>query len=256
MEPHMVSWNHELEQLLADEGEKALGSAWIHNECETYYAKCNQLITIPCIILSTLSGSASVGSQSLFNNVGLASVVIGCISLSVGVLQTLGSFWGFAKLQEAHRNADIQWSKLHRFIAVEMTLPRQERMQARDMLKICRDSIERLSENCPLVPGSVLRAFTKKFGKIYPDVAIPDMANGLRKITINSPPIGLTPRGHELVYSDTWVGDIHHTKVPPLSVHPPVPQPVPPPVPPPVPAVKHLVPIVATLKPSNESVPI
>jgi len=134
----------------------------------------------------------------------------------VGVLQTLGSFWGFAKLQEAHRNADIQWSKLHRFIAVEMTLPRQERMQARDMLKICRDSIERLSENCPLVPDSILRAFNVKFGKVYPDVAIPDMANGLKKININSPAVGLTPnvdnRGSKMklnshLYGDAWVGD-------------------------------------------------
>ena len=213
----MISWNHELEQLLADEGEKALGSAWIHNACESYYAKCHQMITIPCIVLSTLSGSASVGSQSLFtDSPGLASLIIGCVTLSVGVLQTLGSFWGFAKLQESHRNADIQWSKLHRFIAVEMTLPRQERMQARDMLKICRDSIERLSENCPLVPDSILAAFTNKFGKVYPHVAVPDMANGLKKITINSPAVGLTPKldshGSKMklnkpLYGDAWVGD-------------------------------------------------
>lgn len=233
-EPHIVSWNHELEQLLAGEGEKALGSSWIHNKCESYYSRCHQLITIPCIVLSTLSGSASVGSQSLFNNVGLASLIIGCISLSVGVLQTLGSFWGFAKLQEAHRNADVQWSKLHRFIAVEMTLPRQERMQARDMLKICRDSIERLSENCPLVPDSIIRAFTRKFGKVYPDVAVPDVANGLKRITINSPPIGLTPRQNleglsimklnSIPYGDAWVGD-KATVPPPVAIPPPIPVP-------------------------------
>ena len=217
-ETHMVSWNHELEQLLAEEGEKALGSAWIHNECEAYYSKCNQAITIPCIVLSTLSGSASVGSQTLFSNLGLASLIIGCISISVGILQTLGSFWGFAKLQESHRNADVQWSKLHRFITVEMTLPRQERMTARDMLKICRDTIERLSENCPLIPDSIIRTFTWKFGKKYPDVAVPDIANGLKKIAINSPPIGLTPNGllsrGNFPYGDGWIGDARMSSAP------------------------------------------
>ena len=227
-ETHMVSWNQELEKLLAEEGEKALGSSWIHNECESYYSKCNQYITIPSIVLSTVAGSASVGSQTLFQNTTAASIGIGLISIFVGVLQTLGSFWGFAKLQESHRNADIQWSKLHRFIAVEMSLPRRERMQARDMLKVCRDSIERLSENCPLVPDSIIAAFIKKFGKKYEDVAIPDMANGLKKIVINHTMNPETPRTELLFkkepYTNGWATDsltksvkTIHTNKPPAA---------------------------------------
>ena len=212
---HMVSWNCELEKLLAEEGEKALGSAWIHNECETYYSKCNQYITIPSIVLSTLAGSVSVGSQTLFQNTTAASIGIGVISIFVGVLQTLGSFWGFAKLQEAHRNADVQWSKLHRFIAVEMTLPRQERMQARDMLKVCRDSIERLSENCPLIPDSIIKLFILKFGKKYSNVAIPDVANGLKKIIIHSPKI--EPLLKKSQYADGWATDTVPTSTLPIS---------------------------------------
>ena len=216
-ETHMVSWNQELEKLLAEEGEKALGSSWIHNECESYYSKCNQYVTIPSIVLSTIAGSASVGSQTLFQNSIMAPIGIGVLSIFVGVLQTLGSFWGFAKLQESHRNADIQWSKLHRFIAVEMALPRRERMQARDMLKVCRDSIERLSENCPLVPDSIIAAFIKKFGKKYENVAVPDMANGLKKIVINRAITAETSRTDLLFkkepYTNSWATETL-TKVP------------------------------------------
>jgi hypothetical protein len=188
-----ITWNPELEQLLAEEGEKALGSSWLHNQCEAYYAQRHQWITIPCVILSTLSGAGSIGSQTMFEDGKSASLSIGAVSIFVGILQTLASFWGFAKLQEAHRNADIQWSKLHRFIAVEMTLPRQERITAKDMLKICRETIERLSESSPLIPDAITHNFTKKFGKSYPTVAVPDVANGLKKITINSHQTGLTP---------------------------------------------------------------
>ena len=183
-----ITWNHELENLLAEEGEKALGSSWLHSQCEAYYSKRNQLITIPCVILSTLSGAGSIGSQTMFEDAKTSSLAIGALSIFVGILQTLGSFWEYAKLQEAHRNADIQWSKLHRFIAVEMTLPRQERITARDMLKICRESIERLCETSPLVPEDIIKRFQHKFHEKYPNVATPDIANGLKKIIINSPP--------------------------------------------------------------------
>jgi hypothetical protein len=193
-----ITWNHELERLLADEGEKALGLSWIHNQAETYYAKRNQWITIPCVVLSTLSGAGSIGSQTMFSDGKTASLAIGAVSIGVGILQTLGGFWSFAKLQEAHRQADIAWHKLHRFISVEMTLPRQERILAKDMLKICREQIERLSETAPIVPDSIVDDFNKRFSSKYADVAIPDIANGLKKVMINSPPAGLTPSAFSL----------------------------------------------------------
>ena len=190
---HVITWNHELEKLLAQEGEKALGSSWIHNQAENYYALRNQWVQIPCVVLSTLSGAGSIGSQTMFSDAKTASLIIGAVSLGVGILQTLGGFWSFAKLQEAHRQAELAWHKLHRFISVEMTLPRNERIAARDMLKICREHIERLSETSPLVPSSIVVNFNNRFNKLYPEVAIPDVANGLKKLIINSPPVGDTP---------------------------------------------------------------
>jgi hypothetical protein len=55
------------------------------------------------------------------------------------------------------------------------------------MLKICREQIERLSETSPQSPNHILEMFHNKMGKKYDDVAIPDVANGLKKIVINSP---------------------------------------------------------------------
>jgi len=191
---HDITWNRELERLLAEEGEKALGSSWIHNKCEAYYANRNQYIAIPCIILSTLSGAGSIGSQTMFSDAKASSIAIGGISIFVGILQTLGSFWGFAKLQESHRNADISWAKLHRFISVEMTLPRNERIQAKDMLKICRENIERLSEISPQAPPHIVEEFQKKMMvDKYEHIAVPDLANGLKRIIINSPENPSTP---------------------------------------------------------------
>jgi len=195
-----ITWNVALEKLLAEEGEKALGLAWLHNQCEAYYGARSNWISIPVIILSTLSGTASASSTTFFaDNMKMGSLGIGAISILCGILNTVNSYFAFAKRTEAHRIADIQFNKVYRFIAVEMTLPRIERIRARDMLKIVREQVERLAETSPAIPEFIVDKFKKNFRKDYKDVAQPDITNGLRRIRVNqtgvvSPPITKTPR--------------------------------------------------------------
>ena len=195
-----ITWNVALEKLLAEEGEKALGLAWLHNQCEQYYGTLSNWISIPVIVLSTLSGTASASSTTFFaDNMKMGSLGIGAISILCGVLNTVNSYFAYAKRTEAHRIADIQFNKVYRFIATEMTLPRLERIRARDMLKIVREQVERLAETSPPIPEFIVEKFKKNFRKDYKDIAQPDITNGLRRIRINqtgvaSPPILKTPR--------------------------------------------------------------
>ena len=195
-----ITWNVALEKLLAEEGEKALGLAWLHNQCEAYYGARSNWISIPVIILSTLSGTASASSTTFFaDNIKMGSLGIGAISILCGILNTVNSYFAFSKRTEAHRIADIQFNKVYRFIAVEMTLPRIERIRARDMLKIVREQVERLAETSPAIPEFLVDKFKKNFRKDYKDVAQPDITNGLRRIRVNqtgvvSPPMTKTPR--------------------------------------------------------------
>ena len=203
MENQEISWNNALEKLLAEEGEKALGLAWLHNQCEAYYGARTNWITIPVIVLSTLSGTASASSTTFFaGNMTMGSLGIGCISILCGVLNTVSSYFAYAKRTEAHRIADIQFNKVYRFIAVEMTLPRTERIRARDMLKIVREQVERLAETSPPIPEFVVEKFKHTFRKDYKDVAQPDITNGLRRIKVNmagviSPNASKTPMGFD-----------------------------------------------------------
>jgi hypothetical protein len=200
LENQEISWNNALEKLLAEEGEKALGLAWLHNQCEAHYGTRSNWISIPVIILSTLSGTASASSTTFFSdNIKMGSLGIGAVSILCGILNTINSYFAFAKRTEAHRIADIQFNKVYRFIAVEMTLPRVERIRARDMLKIVREQVERLAETSPPIPEFIVEKFKKNFRKDYRDVAQPDITNGLRRIRVNqtgvvSPQILKTPR--------------------------------------------------------------
>lgn len=191
-----ITYNSALEKLIAEEAERCSGLSWLHNKAEAYYSIRNTWIALPTIILSTIVGFLSGTSTSIFSNPMTASVGIGSVSLFTGVISTIGTFYGFAKRTEAHRIASIQYSKLGRFLSIELTLPKSERIAAKDVLKITKDSIERLLETSPAVPDSIIKEYKEVF-KDYTDVAHPDITNGLRKVFIYSrevaSPISETP---------------------------------------------------------------
>ena len=179
-----VSWNSQLERVISDEGERCLCFSWLHSKSEKKFTKLNTFMSIPVIIISTLAGSASIGSQALFGGSAYANVGIGVVSLSVGVLNTVASFFGWAKRSESHRISAITYRKIYRFILIELALPRTERMVARDMLKVVRDQCDRLQETSPQIPDTVIDAFKEKFGKSTPDVKKPEITNGLDPIHV------------------------------------------------------------------------
>lgn len=180
-----IRWSSQLETLIAQEGEKARGLAYIHNRCEQVYNNKNNYLTIPIIVLSTLAGTASVGSSTLFpDDTKVGSIIIGLISISVGVMNTINSFFSFAKKAEAHRIAYLQYSKLFSNISIELSLPREERQEPEQILKQLRETMERLAETTPSPLISIIEEFNKKFQDKYPDVAKPSETNGLQKIVI------------------------------------------------------------------------
>ena len=187
-----ISYNGALEELVAKEAERCAGLSWMHGRAEAYYSLRNTAVTLPTIVLSTLVGFLSGSSSSIFTEATIASIGIGSVSLFTGVLSTIGTFFSFAKRAEGHRIASIQYSKISRFLTIELTLPRSERIVAGDLLKMTRDSIERQLETSPPIPEAIILAFKSKF-KDQKDVAIPDVANGIHKVVVNSKVVNSPP---------------------------------------------------------------
>ena len=197
MEEGEVNWSSQLEDLIAIEGERCLGLSKLHARCEELTGKMNTIIQIPVIILSTLSGTASVGSATLFGGSSIAPTIIGLVSIGVGILNTIGSFFAYAKKSEAHRIAHLQYAKLFSQINVELSLPRTERETAGSVLKNLRDTMERLAEITPSIPEDIIKEFNKKY-EIYKEekIGLPIEVNGLSKIRIYRGEIKVTtPNG-------------------------------------------------------------
>jgi len=180
-----ISYNSRLEQLIAEDSEKANGLSILHRKSEEKTSFKNNIITIPVIILSTLVGFLSSTSTSLFTNQQVASIGIGALSLSAGIISTVGNYFAFAKKTEGHRIASSSYRKLSRQLEIELSLPKAERIAAKDLLKITRETVERLSETSPPIEPAAILEYQKKFQDIK-DISHPPETNGLHKVRINS----------------------------------------------------------------------
>lgn len=181
-----VTWNESLEKYFADTGEKANCLAWVHKRAEEIYSHRRTFVDIPVIVLSSVTGFLSASSTNLFEGQEkLSSIALGVASLFVSVVNTIGTYFGWAKRAEAHRLSAIQYARLYRFLAIEMKLPRDERMTPTDLLKYTKDAYDRLQEVSPLIPPELITEFKKKFGK-NAELSKPEELNGLDKIVVYS----------------------------------------------------------------------
>lgn len=178
-----IHWTVKLEEYFASTGEKAHCLSWVHKQSEALYSSRRNWIDLPVIVGSGVIAFLNAGSSTLFEDPKISSVALGVGSLFVGVLNTLGSYFGWAKRAEGHRISSIHYSKLYRFITVELSLPREERMNPHDFLKYVKDQYDRLQEISPMVPQQVVHEFQRKF-KHETEISKPEEANGLEKITI------------------------------------------------------------------------
>jgi hypothetical protein len=201
-----VTWHTTLEEYFAATGERAQCLAWCHKRAEEMYSHRKTFIDLPVIVLSGVTGFCSVGSQNIFGEgrQQLSSITLGAASLVVSVLNTVGSYFAWAKRAEGHRISSIQYSRLYRMLMVEMNLPREERRTPTALLKDVKDQYDRLQEISPLLPPTIVNVFRKKFDH-QTEISKPEETNGLENISIYpvDPNAIATPSQHGLGFQIT-----------------------------------------------------
>lgn len=178
-----VSWTDRLEEYFASSAEKAHCLSLLHKQSEALYSGRKTFIELPVIVGSAVIGFLNAGSTTMFQDPKIASVALGVGSLVVSVLQTINTYFSWSKRAEGHRIASIQYSRLYRFLSIEMSLPRGERLPPSDLLKQTKDTYDRLQEISPLLPALILREFRKRFDK-ETEISKPEEANGLERVIV------------------------------------------------------------------------
>lgn len=178
-----ITWQNDLEDLLSDLGEKCAGYSFLHSKAEGKYAKINNQLSIPVIVLSTLTGATSVGSATMFGENPYASIIIGLVSITTGIIQTISSYFKYAQRSESHRLTAISYKKLNQFLTIELSLPRNQRMPPKAMLKYVRTELTRLLETAPQIPDEIINLFKEKYKN--ETASKPDETNGIEEIKVN-----------------------------------------------------------------------
>ncbi len=181
-----IEWSPENEAILVEWCDVAQCYKWMNNEAHCQYKYILAWFTIPAIVLSTISGTASFAQGSVPESMqNYFPAMIGAVNIFVGILTTIQQYLKIAELNEAHRVSVIAWDKFSRNIRIELSKAPIERMDAGHFLKLSRQEYDRLMETSPTISGSIANKFQKTFigkpgsmeRKRFEELKKPDICN-------------------------------------------------------------------------------
>lgn len=159
------SWNDQHENILRQWGEASACYRYMNHRAFLMYKKLSMRFTLPVIVLSTLTGTANF-AQTQFPESIRTSVpaIIGGLNLVAGLVATIMQFLKINELMENHKAAAISYGLLSRNIRLMLALPRKERSaDGLDFVNTCKAEYDRLIEQSPSVPVSILNEFEKEY---------------------------------------------------------------------------------------------
>jgi hypothetical protein len=174
-------WTREIEVLLADWADKAVCYRWMHETTERIYHRKDLAFMFPVIILSTLTGAANFAMDSVLQGdqeKKYAQIGLGGLSIMTGIISTIANRLAYASGSESHKGAALLWGKFQRLIAIELRLHPNERSDCMHFLKMCRSELDRLIEQSPTIPSSVIESCRKEFTK-FPKVRRPEIVGDI-----------------------------------------------------------------------------
>ena len=159
-----IPWTPEHESIIIEWADKAMCYRWLHAKANSMYDKLNAWYTIPVIIISTLTGTASFAQQRIpLNYQSLFIMVAGAFNILAGIISTIQQFLKITQLNEAHRVSTIAWDKFYRNIKLELAKHPNERMDPKHMLKLNKEESDRLIETSPNIPEEIIVQFKINF---------------------------------------------------------------------------------------------
>lgn len=159
-----VEWSPENEKILVEWCDVAQCYKWLNMRAHAKYARLHAWFTIPAIILSTISGTASFAQQSFPTSTQVyVPMAIGSLNIFIGILTTIQQYLKISELNESHRVSSIAWDKFARNIRIELAKAPAERLDAGSFIKHCRDEFDRLMETSPSINDKIIEEFKRHF---------------------------------------------------------------------------------------------
>jgi len=174
--PPEIFWNDALEQVIKKDAEECACLFWLHNAASIWATRRNDGIQIPSIVIATITGFFSATSNLV------PPIAIGALSVFVGILGTLNSYYKFSQRAEGHRIVALWYLKSYKNLESQLALPVTQRAPAGALLKELKTEIARVSETAPAIPEAIINKFKTQFkdGPVHK----PIVANGLDPVKV------------------------------------------------------------------------
>lgn len=158
-------WHAQQEKILKSWGEAAACYRYMNNQAFIMYKRSSMRYTLPIIIISTVTGTANFAQSTFPLSIRpMVPLAIGSMNIVTAIMTTIMQFLKINELMEGHRAASIQYGKLSRSIRLELSLPLEERSHdGTEMVEYCRSEYDRLIEQSPSIPLSIIRQFERDF---------------------------------------------------------------------------------------------
>jgi hypothetical protein len=165
LEHRRDSWNEQHENILRQWGESAGCYRYMHHRAFIMYKKLSMRFTLPVIVLSTLTGTANFAQEQFPESIrSMVPSVIGGLNLIAGLVATIMQFLKINELMENHKAAALSYGLLSRNVRLTLSLAREERNQdGLDFVNNCKTEYDRLIEQSPSVPSTILLDFEKEY---------------------------------------------------------------------------------------------
>jgi|TARA_R110001599_G_scaffold32118_2_gene106048 hypothetical protein len=159
------SWNDQHENILRQWGEASGCYRFMNHRAYLMYKSLSMRFTLPVIVLSTLTGTANFAQDQFPESIrGAVPSIIGGLNLIAGLVATISNFLKINELMENHKAAALSYGLLSRNIRLMLALARRERYSdGLDFVNTCKAEYDRLIEQSPSIPTSILNDFEKQY---------------------------------------------------------------------------------------------
>lgn len=191
MKEDLIDYDTDIEILLQENGEECESLSLLHRLSYEKYNTFSNIINVPVIILSSAIGFAT-GIDINYEDM---NIILGILSIFVGIIKSVDSYFGLPKRAECHRICSLQYGQFNKRIAVELALKREQRQNPKDMLNIIKTDMKNLADIAPLIDDDIIKKFKDKYcdkgGHFTTHTA--NITNGLTSIKVNSRNSIITP---------------------------------------------------------------
>lgn len=144
--------------------EIAIYYSFLHTYEYKYNSRLSTYTIIPLIIISTFAGTATIFQPYVDpDNQSLYLIIIGCSNIIAGLLTLFREYIRILNMQDGINYVAIPFQQLSRSIKLHMALPKEERNDDKEFIKICKTQFDRLIESSPSVSKYVLDKIQKKY---------------------------------------------------------------------------------------------